>query len=121
MTSPTYAAKVTYSYCLVLGREPDGRGLQDWIDALKNGKTTAEMLVDMTNSDEFKSKYAPFGLTDPEYVAMLHRLLLDRDPADAVLSGHVSSVGGKPVRRPDVVKQIVLSAEFSTKHRILFQ
>src|SRR5690606_33185345 len=49
--------QVIYSYCLVLGRIPDGEGLRSWRSALdKDEASVYSMVQAMADSDEFHAR-----------------------------------------------------------------
>jgi len=113
--------QISYSYCLVVGRSADGGGLLGWARSLQQGMTISEMLVHMLDSDELKDKYALFGLNDAQFVALMYRLLLDRDPDQGGLASYVAQLENGSATRPDVNRGIIDSDEFRSKHPILFQ
>ncbi|WP_146140285.1 DUF4214 domain-containing protein [Alsobacter soli] len=79
--------RISYAYCLALGRDADGGGLQDWSKTIAgNPDGIPSVLVSLLLSDEFKQR-APGAFRSHEaFVATLYRVLLDRDP-DPVLAG----------------------------------
>jgi len=56
--SKSTAEKITALYRTILGREPDGRGLQGWIDTYEKGASLADIAKAFTNCSEFKNKSA---------------------------------------------------------------
>lgn len=115
------AQEVRYAYCLVLGRDADGGGLEGWSTSLAAGNISSrDMLLAMVNSDEFNSRHSISGLTDGGYVNFLYLLLLERK-ADAVgLADYVRALGAGTMTRASVADGIVGSSEFMNKHPILF-
>ena len=113
------ADRVSYSFCLVLGRVPDGRDMQDWITALEADEADrTEMLLAILRSREMIAKYEMSGLTDTEYVKFLYRLFLDREADDVGLATYVFEL--RTVSRDSVAASILLSSEFRERHPILF-
>jgi len=113
------ADQVSYSFCLVLGRVPDGRDMQDWITALETDEANrTEMLLTILRSREMIAKYEMSGLTDTEYVRFLYRLLLNREVDDVGLGTYVFEL--RTVSRDSVAASIFLSSEFRERHPTLF-
>jgi hypothetical protein len=111
---------VSYSYCLVLGRQVDVGSLQSWTKSLRAGRTVDEMLMDLLGSDEFRSRYATFGLSNPGYVALLYRVLLDREPDGGGLSSYVAQLEKGSVSFASIAEGILDSEEFQSRHPALF-
>ncbi len=64
-------------YQLILSREPDPTGLSEWTALLNSGNETGANIVSgFIHSDEFKEK----NLSDTEYVSILYRTILNREP-----------------------------------------
>lgn len=63
-------------YELVLGREPDSAGLEDWYNALSSGEMTA---ADAARGFILGEEYANKNSSDSQYVNMLYQTLLDRE------------------------------------------
>jgi hypothetical protein len=110
---------ITYAYCLMLGREPDGFGLDSWSAQLADGMPIESVLVGMMQSDEFAQHYDISMLSKREHVTLLHRLLLDADPGESVLKQEVKDLADKqsPI---DLMQVIVGSKAFRAKHPTLF-
>jgi hypothetical protein len=114
---PARPIQLAYSYCLALGRQPDEAGHRTWVV----GVTPAQLLVNMLNSSEFRNQHATIGLTNAEFVTLIYRLLFDRAPDEAGLSGYVSQLDNGTLTREALVGRIVDSDEFIAKHPILFR
>ncbi len=70
-------------YELILSREPDAQGLAEWTDLLNNGNETgADIVSGFIHSDEFNEK----DLSDTEYISILYRAILNREPDSQGLS-----------------------------------
>lgn len=115
------ARKVAYSYCLVLGRDPDESGRANWTVALDRDETDVpNMVLSMLFSDEFTSRYRTFGLTDSAYVSFLYLLLLDREADPGGLASYVRQLDAG-VSRGSVAYGMTTSGEFRNKHPVLFE
>jgi hypothetical protein len=111
--------QVTYSYCLVLGRWPDGLGLTTWTVSRRNGLPLEHFLVGLLQSDEFSQKYRTGELDNAGYVTLLYRLFLNRDP-DGDLANYVAMLGTGKMSRREASERILASDEFHKKHDALF-
>jgi hypothetical protein len=118
--APAHPTQITYAYCLVLDRAPDGAGMQGWADAQRAGMSAGEIVLGMLASDEFRDRQATFGLSDREFVVMIHRLLLDRVPGPEVLAREVDRLDGTIVSRRAAMEALVHSIEFKEIHSFLF-
>jgi hypothetical protein len=112
--------QVVYGYCLILDRQPDGRGLADWQGQLAGGMPASQLLMAMLGSDEFKVRHATYGLSNAEFVDLMYRLLLDRGPDGLGLTSYVSQLDQKSISRIDVARSIIDSGEFRAKHEPLY-
>ncbi len=106
---------ITYAYCLVLGREPDGAGASSYASSMAGGMTVGELLIDMLNSDEFSSLYDVPQLTKSEYVTLMHRLLLGTDPTEAALKKAVADLEGNKALA-DLQRELIQSEAFRSAH-----
>ena len=80
---------VSRLYRNFLKREPDEKGLADWIGALCSGKTTgAKVVSGFVLSPEYKAN----TLSNEEYVTALYRIVFNRDPDDAGLNAWVAVI-----------------------------
>lgn len=113
--------KVRYSYCLILGREADGGGVQSWASALDSGRTMRSILLGMLQSDEFKAGRRTSELGASGYVALLYRLLLDREPDSQGLADYAKALEQGASDRGEVARSIMGSPEFRRKHKLLFR
>jgi len=118
---PSTSNKVKYSYCLILGRDADGGGVQSWASELAGGHPVRNMLLGMMQSEEFQSSYKITEITDLEYVTLVYRLLLDRDPDRQGNADYVRSLKEGTMSRTDLAEVIINSDEFALKHRLLFR
>ncbi|MFY0610023.1 MAG: DUF4214 domain-containing protein [Hyphomicrobiaceae bacterium] len=111
--------QIAYSFCLVLGREPDGGGLSSWRASLKNGQTVTAMLSMMLESTEFMETFKTKSLDEAEFTEFLYRLLLDRNPDGGEFLGRLAHAHSGTPRR-SFAKKIVMSDEFRRLHHVLF-
>jgi hypothetical protein len=118
---PLTNRKVGYSYCLVLGRAPDGGGLESWAASLDEGKVSmGGMILAMLKSDEFNGRYATFGLSDAAYVNFIFQLLLGREADPGGQASYVGELRKGAMTRAGVAASIIGSSEFKDKHPVLF-
>ncbi len=100
---------VVRCYRLALGRDADAAGLNSWCEVLLNGSATAkEVARDFINSQEFQS----MDMTDEEYVTIMYRLFLDRDPDGPGLEAWVNVLANGESRE-HVFNGFADSAEFA--------
>jgi hypothetical protein len=112
--------QVAYSYCLVLGRWPDGHGLQSWRGEMRNGLTLERFLLSLLESNEFAEKYKVEELDSADFVTLQFRLLLGRDPDAAALESYASRLATGALTRSEFCKGLLASDEFRTKQEALF-
>ena len=80
-------AFVSRLYRNFLKREPDKKGLADWVDILRLGKGTgAKVVAGFVLSPEYKAN----SLSNEEYVTALYRIIFDREPDAAGLNAWVA-------------------------------
>jgi hypothetical protein len=112
--------QVIYSYCLVLGRWPDGLGLATWTVNRKKGLSLERFLVGLLQSDEFSQKYRTGALDNAGFVTLLYRLFLSRDPDGDGLTNYLAMLGTGKMSRREASERILASDEFHKKHDALF-
>lgn len=119
--SSTASMQVSYAYCLVLQRAVDGAGAKDWMAALEKSTTVPEVLGALVSSGEFRDRHKVASLGNAEFVTLLYRVLLDRDPDAAGLADYVAQLGAGRTTRTDLPKLIIGSSEFRIRHPLLAQ
>ena len=113
--------QIDYSYCLVLGRWPDGHGAQGWAKSLESGEVSLyDMLRMMADSGEFNARHATRGLSNTAYVYFLYQTLLLREADPVGLASYVKELNAGNINRPTVIQGIVTSSEFEAKHKSIF-
>lgn len=119
---PVAAQQVRYGFCLVLGREADGAGLESWTERLASGEIGMfDLLMEMIGSEEFSDRYATFGLPNKAYINLLYRLLLNRDADGYGLSAYEKELATGATDRIHIALGLISSSEFKDKHPILFE
>lgn len=114
------ADQTLYSYCLLLGRSPDGQGMRDWSSTLEKGGPFEDVLLSIMQSEEFRGRYHLGELGPEDYVNLAYRLLLGReadgqgrvDYGGALRSGRSSQI--------DVARSLIRSGEFRGRHPVFF-
>jgi hypothetical protein len=80
---------VTRLYRNFLNREPDERGLADWVDALVSGRGTgAKVVAGFVLSPEYKAN----SLSNKDYVTALYRIIFNREPDAAGLNAWIGVI-----------------------------
>ncbi len=111
--------RIVYAYCLVLGRNPDGGGLHSWVTKLQQPTPTTEMLEAMIVSSEFVARYQSDRMSNREFVALLYRLLLMREPDGGGLAEYQLLLDDNRRDRLDTARALLKSYEFSVRHPVL--
>lgn len=98
-TSP--AAQVTRLYDTTLDRRPDDAGLTFWTNALRAGADLDDLAALLVQSPEFRDRYG--DTSDAEFVALLYRNTLDREPDAAGQAFWTEALAARRADRDDVV------------------
>lgn len=106
---PAQAAFVSQVYRTILGRNPDAKGLESWVNYLLNGHTACDLILEFTNSSEFVNK----NLSDYDYVACLYKALLGREGSDIEINGWLSNMYTHHTSKRLLLKNIAGSTEFA--------
>ena len=86
------AAQVFRLYGAAFDRTPDQSGLKGWTAALASGDSDLVQVAEsFTQSLEFQAKYGA-NLTDGQFITLLYRNVLDREPDPAGLAGWESAL-----------------------------
>ncbi len=117
--SPTN--KIAYTYCLILGRPADGGGLASWTEQLKTGRAIDDILLGMIGSDEFSQSQGASALSNSDYISLIYRLLLDRDPDGQGRRDYLEALESGKLSRQRLAKTLIASGEFRKLHDLLFR
>ena len=79
------------------------------------------MLLSLADAEEFKQKYSLSELSNSDYVMLIYRLLLDRDPDAQGHADYLGALDKGELGRPNLVKALIHSEEFRSHHAALFQ
>jgi hypothetical protein len=106
---------VSRLYINFLKREPDEKGLADWVDVLRFGKGTgAKVVAGFVLSPEYQAN----SLSNEEYVTALYQVIFDRKPDAAGLNAWVAVLeNGYSIKK--VLAGFVNSEEFENLCRDL--
>lgn len=104
-----YNGFATRLYTVVLGRIPDPAGLEYWGTRLRTRQISfADCARGFLFSQEFLSK----NVSDAEYVTVLYRTFLDREPESDGLSYWTGRLASGSVNRSSVIEGFSNSVEF---------
>jgi hypothetical protein len=121
LLSAPVSMQVSYAYCLVLGREVDGQGFEDWSSALKKRISARELVLTLVASGEFRGSHPEAKRDNPAgLIAVLYRTLLQREPDDAGQRAYAAALRDGSLTPEGVVASIVSSSEFRERHPVLF-
>src|SRR5687767_6572764 len=112
--------QAAYSVCLAMGRMPSPNEQWDLVSALKQGMTIQQMLLDVLSSDEVRDRFLPSKMSNREFVIMLYRMLLRREPDNEGLKSYVSQLERGALSRVNLQQEIISSNEFHSRNAILF-
>ena len=109
-TDDGYTGFATRLYTVVLGRDPDPSGLNDWSNRLRTRQISfADCARGFLFSPEFVSK----NVNDAEYISVLYRTFLDREPDGDGLSYWTGRLASGSVNRSSIVEGFSNSSEFA--------
>lgn len=86
----SWSDEVFRLYLTTLGRQPELGGFTNWIEDLAAGLPLSIVASAFVNSPEFQNTYGP--LNDTEFVTLLYRNVLGRDPDPIGLQSWVSKL-----------------------------
>ncbi|WP_318528731.1 DUF4214 domain-containing protein [Mesorhizobium sp. YC-39] len=115
-----HANQVAYAYCLILHRMPSPTEQWREVVAMKRDPSIFPTLTKLLHSVEFSTENRPVGLGNAQYVALLYRLLLGREPDNNGLSVYVSKLNSGEVSGEKIVAELIHSYEFRSRHTVLF-
>lgn len=94
---------------VIFDREPGAKGFADWTAMLANGADLNAVIRGFTASAEFQNTYG--ATTDSEFVTLIFRNVLGRDPAPAGLSNWVNAMENG-MSRDAVVRAFMNTPEY---------
>lgn len=118
--NPTAEMQAAYIHCLVLGRTADASMLAKMTEALSRGTPPLKLVTALLESNEFSEQYRSSSLNDSEFVELVYRLLLDREPDVAGLSSYRELIDRGALSRIGIAKALIESSEFRAKRPLLF-
>lgn len=112
--------QVRYAYCLLLGRDVDSTERADWTTALDEGSATVDdLLRTLVSSAEFDARHQTSTLTDRQYVELIYRLMIGRDPDGQGLEAYSAQLSDGTLTRISMASSAMQSAEFAALHPAL--
>ena len=78
------------------------------------------MLLDVLSSEEVRDRFLPSKMSNREFVIMLYRMLLRREPDNDGLMSYVSQLERGALSRVNLQQEIISSNEFHSRNAILF-
>ncbi|WP_311029685.1 DUF4214 domain-containing protein [Mesorhizobium koreense] len=118
---PIDMRRVRYTYCMVLGTQPDAAELAEWSGRLEGGKAKITDLIEaMFRTNAFYDRYSSFGMPDRTYVSFLYKLLLNRVADNDGRNSYMKQLASGTMTRKDVAVGLATSSEFRSKHPGLF-
>ncbi|RJT29445.1 DUF4214 domain-containing protein [Mesorhizobium waimense] len=115
-----HANQIAYAYCLILHRLPSP--IEQWnsVVAMKKDPSIVPTLMQILHSVEFRTDNLPAEPENVEYVTILYRLLLGRDPDNNGLSVYVSRLNSGETSGEQIMAELIHSYEFRSRHTMLF-
>lgn len=105
-----YTGFASRLYTVVLGRNPDPSGLDDWSSRLRTHRIS---FADCARGFLFSPEFVAANVSDSEYVTVLYRTFLDREPDGEGLSYWTGRLSSGSVDRSNIVEGFSNSAEFA--------
>lgn len=103
-------ANVLRLYYVFFGRDPDVGGARYWIDRSRSDLGYVDIARYFADSDEFGETYG--SLTDTDFVGLLYRNSLERDPDAEGFAFWVDQLATEARSRSEVVRLFGFSPEF---------
>ena len=116
----TVENQVAYGVCFLTGRMPTPGEQWNLVNALKQGMTIPQMLADILTFDEVRVRFLSSNMADREFVIMLYRVLLRREPDNEGLTNYVSQLKRGALSRINLQHELISSNEFAFGNAILF-
>ena len=110
-TNPTDPVRqfVIRLYTDILGRNPDSVGLRDWHNRLTSHKETAAQVV---YGFVFSEEYLDRNVSNSDYIKMLYRTILGRNPGNSEINYWLDYLTNKGVTRKYIFAGFINSVEF---------
>lgn len=119
-SGPPVEGRIRSAYCLVFGRSPTVEETRGWFAAFLNtGSDMGALLAAMLRSDAFETISKTRALSDRDYVRLIFRLLLDREPDGHGLETYVADLSRGALTRETIAARLASSKEFRERHPIL--
>ncbi len=87
---------------------------------MKKDPSIFPTLTKMLLSVEFRTDNQPVGLGNAQFVTLLYRTLLGREPDGHGLSTYVSRLDSDEASGEQIVAEFIHSYEFRSRHTVLF-
>ena len=107
--NPGVTAFVSRLYNLALNRKPDVPGLNDWTNRLLTKKETPQQVA---RGFVFSKEMQDRKLSDTEFVTMLYKTMLNREPDPVGLQDWVGRLQDKSYTREKIFEGFAYSVEF---------
>ncbi|WP_287071635.1 DUF4214 domain-containing protein [Mesorhizobium sp.] len=114
------ANQIAYAYCVILHRMPSPAEQWREVVAMKKDPSIFPILTKLLLSVEFRTDNQPVGLGNAQYIAILYRTLLGREPDGHGLSDYVSKLDSGEASGERIVAELIHSHEFRSRHKVLF-
>lgn len=112
--------QIIYLHCLFLGTSPDEVTLSDWARAFEDGQADRNSLaLALLASEEFAVRHEPDMMSDAEFVSLIFRLVLGREPDNAGLDAYVTQLASQKLSRANVALGAIGSSEFAARYAAL--
>lgn len=119
--APLGQRQLDYSYCMLLGRQIGKTDLQIWGERRRDGVGLANLWETLGASPEFAQRYGTSFLTDDEFVTLVFRLLLGRDPDGQGRDDYSTQLREGKLARAALITALTGSDEFRQRHPLLFE
>lgn len=113
------AGRAGYAYCLVLGRAADPQEVAAAAETFRGGGSGADLVASLAGSAEFAARHQTARLSDADYVALVYRLLLEREADAAGLEEYAGALASGALTREAAVLRIAQSPEFAARRPAL--
>jgi hypothetical protein len=95
--------------------------VQVWTARRREGVPLANLWETLGASPEFAQRYRTAYLTDEEFVTLVFRLLLGREPDGQGREDYSAQLREGKLARPALIGALAGSDEFKSRHPLLFQ